>query len=63
MDKINTCPFLVTQLVKESACSAGDLGLISGSVREIPWRRERQPTVVFLPGEFMDRGAWWGYCP
>ena len=46
MDKINTlftftfkntCPFLMTQLVKESACSAGDLGLIPGSVTEIPW--------------------------
>ena len=23
-------------------------------VRKIPWRRERQPTPVFLPGEFMD---------
>ena len=23
------------------------------------WRRKWQPTPVFLPGEFMDRGAWW----
>ena len=45
---------------KKSACNAGDLGLI-------PWRREWQPTPVFVPGqEFlpgigqnsMDRGAW-----
>ena len=28
-------------------------------VGKIPWRREWQPTLVFLPGEFMDRGA----CP
>ena len=28
-------------------------------VRKIPWRRERQPTPVFLPGDLMDRGAWW----
>ena len=27
--------------------------------RKIPWRRKRQPTAVFLPGESMDRGAWW----
>jgi len=26
-------------------------------VRKIPWRRKWQPTPVFLPGEFMDRGA------
>ena len=26
---------------------------------EDPWRREWQPTPVFLPGESMDRGAWW----
>ena len=26
---------------------------------EDPWRREWQPIPVFLPGEFMDRGAWW----
>ena len=29
------------------------------SVRKIPLRREWQPAPVFLPGEFMDRGAWW----
>jgi len=29
---------------KESACNAGDLGLI-------PWRREWLPTPVFLLGE------------
>ena len=23
------------------------------------WRRKWQPTPVFLPGESMDRGAWW----
>ena len=46
---------------KESACSAGNLGLIPGSGRslcweylwvgKIPWRRKWQPTPVFLPGE------------
>ena len=28
-------------------------------VEKIPWRREWQPTPVFLPGESMDRRAWW----
>ena len=32
---------------KESSCNAGDLG----SIGKIPWRRARQPTPVFLPGE------------
>ena len=27
-------------------------------VRKIPWRREWQPTPVFLLGNPMDRGAW-----
>ena len=27
-------------------------------VRKIPRRRARQSIAVFLPGEFMDRGAW-----
>ena len=26
---------------------------------EDPWRGKRQPTPVFLPKDFMDRGAWW----
>ena len=30
---------------KESACNAGDPGLIPG---KIPWRRDRLPTPVFL---------------
>ena len=34
---------------KESACNVRDLGSIPGS--GIPWRREWQPTPVFLPGE------------
>ena len=35
---------------KESACSAGDLGLIPGLGR-VPSRWAWQPTPVFLPGE------------
>ena len=31
---------------------------LSPWVGEIPWRRAWQATPVFLPGEFIDRGAW-----
>ena len=27
-------------------------------IGKIPWRRTWQPTLVFLPGDSMDRGAW-----
>ena len=37
---------------KESTCIVGDLGLISGWVGNIPWRRARLPIPVFWPGEF-----------
>ena len=36
---------------KESACNSGGLSSIPGLGR-FPWRREWQPTPVFLPGEF-----------
>ena len=39
---------------KEFACSAGDLGSISG-VRKIPWRRKWQPTPGFLPGALHEQ--------
>ena len=29
-------------------------------VGKIPWRREWQPTPIFLPGKSMDTGAWQG---
>ena len=35
---------------KESACNVGDPGSIPGLGRSL-WRREWQPTPVFLPGE------------
>ena len=47
---------------KESACSAGDLGSIPGSGRFL-WRRERQPTPVFLPGESCGQRSLAGYSP
>ena len=46
---------------KESARSVGDLGLIQ--VRKISWRREWQPTPVFLPGESHGWRSLVGYSP
>ena len=43
---------------KESTCSAGDLGSIPGLGR-FPWRREWEPTPVFLPGEFHGQEPGW----
>ena len=42
--------FPYSSVGKESACNAGDLGLIPGLGR-FPWRRERLPTSVFWPWE------------
>ena len=47
---------------KESDCNAGDPGSIPG-LRRCPWRREWQPTPVFLPGEFHGQRSLVGYSP
>ena len=47
---------------KESACSAGDQGLIPG-LGKIPCRRKWQPTPVFLPGKFHGQRSLVGYSP
>ena len=44
---------------KESACNARDLGSIPRSGN--PWRREWQPTPIFLPGEFHGQRSLAGY--
>ena len=46
--------------VKESACHAGDLGLILGSGRS-PGKGDTTP--VFLPGEFHRQRSLVGYSP
>ena len=43
---------------KESTCQCKRCGF-DAWVRNIPWRREWLPTAVFLPGNPMDREAWW----
>ena len=47
---------------KESACNAGDLGLIPG-FEKILWSRAGQPTPVFLPGESHGQRSLVGYSP
>ena len=50
---------------KESACNAGDTGLIPGVERscggKILWRREWIPTPVLLPGEVHGQRSLVGY--
>ena len=36
---------------------------VQSLVRKIPWRREWQPTPVFLPGEFQGQKSLAGYSP
>ena len=43
---------------KESACNAGDLGLIPGLGR-FPGRGNGYPLQYFWLGNPMDRGTWW----
>ena len=43
-------------MVKNSPANAGDTGSIPGSGRCAG--RKWQPSPVFLPGKFLDRGAW-----
>ena len=38
-------------VVKNPPANTGDVGLIPGSGRFVPWRRKWQPTPVFLPGK------------
>ena len=47
---------------KESACSVGDLGSISGLGR-FPGERNGNPLQYSCLGNPMDKGAWWGFSP
>ena len=53
--------FLVAQMVK-NLYNAKNLGFDS-SVRKIPWRREWQPSPLFLPGESQGQRSLEGYSP
>ena len=37
--------------------------VVVGRFEKIPWRRERQPAPVFLPGEFHGQSSVAGYSP
>ena len=49
--------FLVAQMVKESACNVGDLGLTPGSGRS-SGEGNGNPLQYSCLGNPMDRGAW-----
>ena len=50
---------------EESACNAGDLGLIAGLIPESgdPLEKGMATTPVFLPGEFYGQRSMVGYNP
>ena len=47
---------------KESACQCRRHGF-DPWIRKIRWRRKRQSTIVFLPGEFHGERSLGGYSP
>ena len=62
ISRLCTGTSLVVRMVKNPPANAGDMGLIRGSGR-FPWRREWQPTPVFVPGEFHGQRSLAGYSP
>ena len=52
-------------MAKNPPANAGDVKRhrFNPWVGEIPWRREWQPTPVFLPGEFHRQRSLVGYSP
>ena len=54
-------PSLVAQMVKETSCDAGDLGLTLG--QEDPLEKEMATHSSILAGEFHGQGSLVGYGP
>ena len=55
--------FTSGSVVKNLPANVGDTVLgFDPWVGKIPWRRKRQPTSVFLPGESQERGSLVGCC-
>ena len=48
----------MAQMGKESACNAGDLGLIPGLGRPLEKGMETH-SIILAWENLMDRGAWW----
>ena len=44
---------------KESACNLSHEAQIRSLDQRDPLEKKWQPTLVFLPGKSLDRGAWW----
>ena len=47
----------------KSLLNQGRIAGKRGTLGELPWRREWQPTPVFLPGEFHGQRSLAGYSP
>ena len=57
--------FQVALVVKNSPAYSGDVKRygLDPWIGKIPWRRERQPTPVFLPGKSHGQRSLVGYSP
>ena len=54
----------VALVVESPPANAGDIrDVVQSQVRKIPWKRARQPTPVFLPGESHGQRSLAGYSP
>ena len=58
----NSCASLVAQMVKNLPAMQ-ETRVQSLGWEDPPWRREWQPTPVFLPGEFHEQKSLAGYSP
>ena len=59
---VNLTGFLSDLGVKNPPANTGDTGVIPGSGR-VPWRKKRQPTLVFLPRKSHRWRSLAGYSP
>ena len=55
---VTSIKITLSSVIKESACNAGDLGLIPGSGRS-PGEGNGNPLLYSCLENPMDRGAWW----
>ena len=57
--------FQVVLVVKNLPTNAEDVKILGFDpwVRKIPWKRARQPTPVFLPGDSQEQRNLVGYSP
>ena len=53
----------VALVVKNPPANSGNIRGMNSGLRKFPWRRARQPTPVFLPGESHEQRSLAGYSP